>query len=249
MGFIDDVADVLFGDEGDTDVRRLTTGTTEQSEGLQLLLSLLTGAASSGAIDKSEDELISEILGIREQIPTDQLIGGIPEIQSAISGLLQGGPVFDIDQTFKDLVQDPLLRDFQETVIPELRRSFAPEFFGGERLQAEEKATEDLLQTLVQARAGLAQQFTQQQSQNILGGLQTSGAGASLANLIAGSQQEFLESAATRGDRRLDILRLLLGASTAPTTENVVTQTSGGGGLIGDLIGGGAKLGVAALGG
>jgi hypothetical protein len=231
MGFLDDVGDFLFGSGGQTDIRTLPVISGQQEESLNFLLQLLQESIQGEGISGQSGDLLSELLALRDQSRAQGLLGGVGEAQNAVSGLLKGGPTFDVDQTFKDLVQDPLLRNFEEDIIPQIRRRFAPEFTGGERQLAESRATEDLLQQLVGARAGLAKDFTQQQQSAITSGLQLGGVPASIESLVARSQSEFLGAAGAEQDRKLRMLQLLLGGATSPTIENVAGNREGTSGV------------------
>lgn len=74
---------------------------------------------------------------------------------NALLQQLTGGPQ-DINQFFQDTVQDPLVRNFQEDILPGISRRFSSNFFSSDRQDADARAQEELLRQLTQARSGFA---------------------------------------------------------------------------------------------
>lgn len=74
---------------------------------------------------------------------------------NALLQQLTGGPQ-DINQFFQDTVQDPLLQNFQEDILPGISRQYASNFFSSDRQNADARAQEELLRQLTQARSGFS---------------------------------------------------------------------------------------------
>ena len=65
----------------------------------------------------------------------------------------------EIERYFQEAVSEPMWEEFREETIPEIRGRYAPSgFWSGQRVEAEENAMEDLIDSLSRERAGLAYQ-------------------------------------------------------------------------------------------
>lgn len=175
MGILSGLIDSIFGSDDETrPTETLTLGTLspEQQRIVTILEQLLTRSTGEQAqpLDAETmslqglEDLANQVAGAGAGASSD------PTIQagsSAIQGILSRGPT-DFEDFFRTNVQDPALRDFERDIIPNIRERFAPQFFGGERIEAEGRATEDLLRLLTQARSGLAFQTQNQNTQDQL---------------------------------------------------------------------------------
>lgn len=260
MGFFD----FLFGSDPKTEVRPTTTLSPEQQavQGqLQSFFQTPKGDPKKqqpfqgplvAPLSNLEALSLSALEDRARALATGQPDPTAAGAQQALQQILGGGPT-DFNEFFKTNVQDPLLQSFQRDITPAISRSFADQFFGGQRLETQRRANEDLLTQLVRARADLALKFGQQDTQNKL-------EAARLAPAVAGSDigvlQDLLSSGAVPRTVETDQLqaefarfkefqdrlnqkaRVLLGFLGTPTQENIVTQTGGSSGLIGGLLSG-----------
>lgn len=172
--FFGGIGSALFGEEEQPPQLNLERGVellTPQERALQnLLIQTLTGRVQAGEPTLSPLETTS-LAGL-EQIALDLISGETlgrfaEEVLRDVA--TQGSQ--DFEEFFQTTVQQPALREFERDIIPTIRKRFAPQFFGGERREAEARATEDLLRQLTQARAGLAFQTEKSQIENVLSAL------------------------------------------------------------------------------
>lgn len=162
-----------MGDTG-PDIRSVPGILPSQARALRATLDALTTAVSS---------IPSDVLGFPEF--TEQAPGlsnletlSLAGLENVASGLREGGgrqqslqrgretleqlatADFDeeaFDEFFRGAVQEPLLEDFTQEVLPAIsRRTAASGFFGSARRGAEGRATEDLADALSGERARLA---------------------------------------------------------------------------------------------
>ncbi len=185
MGFFDDVGDFLLGTKPKAKVKQKSLLSKEQQVAQGELLKSLQGP----------------VLGRIEETSLEGLE------QAALQRVEGPGPAFD--EFFKTSVQDPLLEDFEETILPRISRRFAPSgFHGSERQQADRFAKEDLLKSLTRSRSELA--FGSRESE--------------LNQLLA-----IFGARGGRADQLQDFLR-------TRTTENIVKNIPGTKGLINTAI-------------
>jgi hypothetical protein len=229
-----------------------STLSAEQQQLVQTLLPLLQGALGQGPAQptgtevtslQSLEDLAAQMVGLAGGSDPTTATG-----RDALTGIINKGPT-DFEDFFKTTVQDPALRGFQDDILPTLRKSFSTDFFGGERREAEGRATEDLLRSLTESRSDLAFKTKTQDTQNILSatGLLPSfsdastklpllqGAGDILASLLGGAQQQ-RESLATQSQIPFNQALAFLGT---PQMENIVFSpytVQGRKGIAGDLI-------------
>lgn len=110
-------------------------------------------SAVSGALNTTPSDLASQVAPILEMFGDTEKMP--PEMQQALSTLLSG-EAQGIDEFFRESVRAPLLEDFQEEILPSISRRFSGNFFGSDRRKADQRAQEDLLDTLAKERASLA---------------------------------------------------------------------------------------------
>ncbi len=171
MGFFD----FLFGEEPSQDITPQTTLTSEQEALLKALIAQISeGQGESPFGIKSGGLELQSLAGLEalgSQIPGGET--GASASQAGLGALEQiftQGPQ-DIDAFFTETIEKPALEKFQENIIPDIRTRFAPQFFGGERREAEGRATEDLIESLTRERARVGFEARQQDQTNVLQGL------------------------------------------------------------------------------
>lgn len=252
----------LFGSGPSQDITPQTTLTPEQEAMLKQLLGLISGdiggedqtfGIGASALETSSlaglEALGSAIPGVTSP-GSEAAQGAATAGLGALEQLFTQGPA-DIEEFFSETVQKPAIEAFNRDVIPGIRSRFAPQFFGGERVEAEARAGEDLTDALVRERARIGFQARQQQSENVLGGLtalpgagtfgnvggfQAPGAQANLLlGLLGGGgtqrniTQQQLDEAARRRQQGL-------GSLGVQGLENIVFNDPGSSGFIPELI-------------
>lgn len=224
--------DILLGTESQADVSGHPTRTPEQMEMLNQLMALLGG-------DLEGFDMNPELSGQGQDIQ-DMLNSLLPMFgagSSTIQDLLTG-EAQDISEVFTSTVQDPLLRDFRETVLPSIGRKFGGNFFGSDRREADARAGEDLLQTLGAERSRFSFQANEAAQDRRLGAL---GAIPGLSD-AAGGFAQFGDLEYTRGqtaqDRRMELINALLEAVGQPTMENIGVVTPGQPGALSAFLSG-----------
>jgi len=241
------------GDEARLDTRQLSTLAPWQQELAEKYLKPAIGKKPEpdtpytgqlpGTVPMSEIEKLS-LAGL-ENLFSDA--GIFAQQRNTVSELLQDRGQ-DIDQLFEETVKKPLLEDFQEDILPMISREYAPRgFYSGERLRAEEKALEDLLDSLVSARTGMAYQAEKDALNRALEAVSSVGdvtsslsSAASLGSLPRALEESRLGSEYSewlrqqRGEQQ-DIANLLA-AIGLPATENLATVIPGETGLLDTLL-------------
>jgi len=153
MGFFD----FLFGSEPEQTITPQTTLTPEQEELLRLIIGQITEGQGESPFGIGAGSLELQSLAGLEALGT-AIPGGEAGTAAATTGLgaleqlFTQGPQ-DIDKFFTETIEKPALESFRENTIPDIRTRFAPQFFGGERREAEGRATEDLIESLTRERA------------------------------------------------------------------------------------------------
>jgi hypothetical protein len=259
MGFFD----VLFGEAPSQSTQTLDTLTPEQQQALNQILSSVGGNVSDprrfggnvnvGLGDTAETSLAG--LENRASVLAD------PTFQSDISKNAQDtlfklldfeGSRTDIDDVFTKTVQDPLVEDFTESILPQIGRSFGgSNFFSGERARADDEAREDLLTGLSRSRSdfsfkadesaknralaalGIAPELEGQRTDELLSifGAGMEETGLEERNVSRQFQQFLAEAGLEQND-----INALLQAIGIPAIENVVTTSGGSSGLLGPLL-------------
>ena len=156
------MGDFLFGDSPSQTITPTTTLTPEQEELLKLIIGQVTEAQGESPFGLTPSQIELSSLSGLEQLTGQVPLGGTPGGEAAsgagVAGLdalrdiFQTGPQ-DIDDFFTQTIEKPALESFREDIIPDIRTRFAPQFFGGERREAEGRASEDLIDALTRERA------------------------------------------------------------------------------------------------
>lgn len=169
------MSDFLFGSTPKLDVQRHETLTPEQLALINQVVGIVSQRLDQ-PIDSSSLELAS-ISGLEELVNTSlgtarEGSTGEAATGTAVGGLSNLDRIFDedaqdIDEFFTRTIQDPLLEAFSEDILPAIRTRHAPQFFGGERREAEARAVENLIETIgkERARVGFAAEESQRNRQ------------------------------------------------------------------------------------
>lgn len=171
------MTDFLFGESPSQEITPQTTLTPEQEELLRLIIGQITQGQGESPFGIETGPLELQSLAGLEALGT-AIPGGQAGATAtgaglgALEQLFTQGPQ-DIDEFFTETIEKPALESFQETIIPDIRTRFAPQFFGGERREAEGRATEDLIEGLTRERARVGFEARETDQLNILRGLQT----------------------------------------------------------------------------
>lgn len=231
------VTDTLFGTEAETDISPTEKLSPEQTRILKLLEGIIGGRAGEGEAELQPAEALS-LAALEQQ--SMNLVGGDTAGEfgeGAIRDVFSRDPQ-DFQDFFETTVRDPALRDFERDILPAISGKFATRFFGGERQEAQSRATEDLLRLLTEARSGLAFQTEQSQREQELGalGLLPGIAGIDLSQILAtlGGGRETRESLATDESRRISQALAFIGL---PTEEIIATTTPGRQGTVQAALG------------
>ena len=245
------MTDFLFGSEPSQEITPQTTLTPEQQELLRLIISQITEGQGESPFGIESGGLELQSLAGLEALGTS-IPGG--EAGTATTGtglaalerLFTQGPQ-DIDKFFTETIEKPALESFREDIIPDIRTRFAPQFFGGERREAEGRATEDLIEGLTRERARVGFEARDTDQLNILRGLsvlpgatgaQFTGA-TSQANIMlgllgaGGTTRNVTQQQLDERNRRV---REALGSLGIEGLENIVFNDPGSTGFIPSLV-------------
>lgn len=205
------MVDFLFGESPSQDITPTTTLTPEQEELLRLIIGQITAGQGESPFGIEASGLETQSLAGLEALGT-AIPGGEAGVSAtgiglgALEQLFTQGPQ-DIDDFFTETIEKPALEDFGRD-IGDIRTRFAPQFFSGERVEAEARTSEDLVDALVRERTRVGFEARNTDQLNILRGLQT----------LPGAVGAEFGGATARGN----ILLGLLGAGG--TTRDVTQQ-------------------------
>ncbi len=199
------ITDIFTGGGGSNKIKSAGLFTGQQNELFQMLIQMLMGGGAGG-----QPQLMS--------------LAGLEEFTR------QG--LTDTDRTFlSETVDQPAIERFQQDILPQISRTFGSGggFYGSERIRSQERATQQLGQTLSGERAkfALGKEGQRLQATGMIGQLDT---------------------------QRAQLLAQILGI---PQKENIAFQTPGQEGLMqmlmsifGSFAGGaGGAIGASAFGG
>ena len=245
------MTDFLFGSEPEQTITPQTTLTPEQEELLRLIIGQITQGQGESPFGIGAGSLELQSLAGLEALGTS-IPGGQAGAAAAGTGLgaleqlFTQGPQ-DIDKFFTETIEKPALESFREEIIPDIRTRFAPQFFGGERREAEARAGEDLIDSLTRERARVGFEARDTDQLNILRGLQvlpgatgsqftgaTSQANIRLGLLGAGgTTRDVTQQQLDERNRRV---REALGSLGIEGFENIVFNDPGSEGFIPSLL-------------
>jgi hypothetical protein len=159
------------------------------------------------------------------------------------------GQNLGIDEFFQTNVQDPLVEQFTEDILPQIGRNFGgANFFSGERARADDQARDDLLTSLTRSRSQLAFDadtrnrnlalqalgLSQDRDALIAQELATAfGAGSEATALEERNVSREFEQFLAESNLDDESMKLLLSAIGLPRIENVVSGGGGGSGAAG----------------
>lgn len=177
--------------------------------------------------------------------------------KEGLGKVLSQGPQ-DIDEYFTKTVQEPLLELFQEDILPEISRRYAPSgFYSSQRLEADQRAQEELLDSLTRSRASISFGARENDLNRILQaagiglgeGFKREGLDLSRAELLrsfAGFASGVTSPEESQQSRRINEL---LAALQLRPFENIAVTSGGSSGLLGPLLQGAGTYMGGALGG
>ncbi len=249
--------DFFTGESPSQDITPTSTLTPEQQEQLKQLIAQITQGQGESPFGLTSSPLELQSLSGLESVAS-QVIGGqegaIQQGGQTASGGLDAllniftqGPQ-DIDDFFNETVQQPLLQDFSENILPDLQTRFSSQFFGGERRESEGRAREDLIDALTRERARTAFGARQDDFQNTLQGLGVlpgavqapfGASGAAIDNLrgLLGAGQQPRNVVQQQLNERNRRVQEALAALGIGGTENIVFNNPGSEGLLSSAIG------------
>ena len=278
MGLFSDISDAIFGTKSEANTTQQPTMTAEQQKLLKSLVDQFNAGGNpleqtaatpyTGKLTAPTSGLQNLSLAALEQQAMN-LTGPDSVMTAAGDAVKRGasGTAANIDKYFTESVQDPLLKAFEERVLPDVTRRFAGSAaFGSDRKTAERQTTEDLMKTLTASRSDIAFKADEaaKNRQLTAAGIAPSLAGAPtniLSSILAAGAipqiteqadltaqyQEFLRQQQGQKDR----LNQMLAALGLKPFENITTVTPGSAGLLQGLSSGAgaflAKAGMAAL--
>lgn len=267
-GGIGGIGDTLFGKSPSVHESTKSLLTPEQQQALAGLFPQLQQELQnlpSGGITSTQQSLLDIISGGAGNVPTmgGQLYDSAQEALLNIIGGTQRTPE-QFNEFFKTTVQDPLVQQFKEEVIPGIGIKFGSNLFSSAQQDFTGKQVERLGETLGRERSRLAYEDRNQAIQDSLSAA-TAGAGIEsqrFRDALAGDTAAFNELLAAMGvaeterqailqdeQMRLNILNSLIGAATGQTVENIAVVNPGTSGLLAPLLQGAGQGAGAALAG
>lgn len=141
----------IFGEGPSTEIGRTSVWEGWQHQLGDFLSSLLGPDAEWPSIGATGIEQMS-LVGLQGMFGPE---GIFAQQQQTMRGMMEGGKPGVFDASYQEDIVDPMMKTFQQDVLPGLRAEMAPAYWGSQRLGQEEAATEDLLDSLVGQRTGL----------------------------------------------------------------------------------------------
>lgn len=253
------IVDALFGRSPRTSTSTRSLLTPEQEAALRRLISGLGADIDNiPQFGGQPTDLERLSLSALEQQAMDSVTGQ-SELRrtatEALIGQITGQPD-DFNEYFRESIQNPALRSFEEEVLPGIGRRFTgANFFGSERARADDYARGRLIDSLAGERARLGFQSRESAKNRSLSalGIVPEYENAPIRNLTslleAGqgvsdrSYQRFLDQEEIRRGR----IQELLNALNVRGRENIVRSTPGTTGLVSSFLqgGGGQAIGAA----
>ena len=234
------LSDILFGESPSAEISSRDTLQEEQLAALRDFLTSVGENVSSrlpigdqgSPLTEQQTDLVNQISDIFGKAKGDNKAA-----TGFLTNLVKNGVS---DELFNKSVEEPLLRRFQERILPAISRGRGNDFFGSERRLQDERAREDLIQTLVSGRAKFA--------------LDNVGNQINAASGIAGVNDSFInefnalldsagvprnaqiENNKLNTDATLKLLELLASATLSPTRDTVGVSVGGSDGLLSGFV-------------
>lgn len=254
------VGDLLLGSAPSTKFAVKPTVTPEQAAAYsQLLQQLSPGSASGtpyqGNLGAGLSSLETTSLAGLEQMAMNAADPNSAYQQgtNALLGIINQGPE-DINDYFTKNIEDPLIKDFNEKVLPGISRRFAPSgFYSSDRLRSDDLARRDLGDSLTRARSDVSYKAYQDNMQNKLAALgllpqsasaaqaalqQALEAGATPREVEALNNQLKYEEFVRQQSQGDDRIKALIAALGIPQFENIGVSKGGSSGLLGGVASG-----------
>jgi hypothetical protein len=151
------VSDFFFGKDSDVEHDRLDTWNKGQKRIFGDLEALL---GSGDLLQGNQGGPFGASLTSLEDWAKNVYGGGVTEggqqSQQSLVDLMQMGPQ-NIDDYFSQTVEKPMMESFQENVRPGINRQYAPSgFWSSQRGEADQRASEELIDTLGRERSRMA---------------------------------------------------------------------------------------------
>jgi len=152
------IGDFLFGKKPSMETRQLPRWSPEQQKLMKKFAGWAgedfgePGEAYPGGSPYGSDISQLSLAGLESMFGADGLMQGAG---GKLQDIIKGDPS-DFEEYYQKSVYDPMMRQFEEDIIPGIGRQVGSAYWGSERLGQEEKAREDLMQSLVGSRAQMA---------------------------------------------------------------------------------------------
>ncbi len=248
----------LFGSKPKATTSQTSTLSKQQQQVMDFLAPYLQNSAKSASSDNPPLSNLEQTSLAGLETYAHSLVNGANQntgqpsslattAGSTLEDILKGQPQ-DIDPYFTTGVQDPMLKAFNERIVPNIEKKFAgnQNFFGGDRIGAVDRAQEDLFSSLASARANAVLSEFDSTRNAKLQGLQTASdistlpqreTAGNLANLLTtltagGVPRQQQQSGVDLESSRINQLLQLLGLNT---TENITTTSGGSSGNLGGI--------------
>lgn len=210
------------------------TGALQGMEGVMSNLDRNT-QAYQGQLSPGNNNLQNVSLTALEQMALGNASNNAANQSSvkALTNFTNAGPV-DINDYFNSSVQDPMLRDFQSKVLPQLTQRFSGQAgFGSDRMRQEQLVTNDMMNTLANSRTNMAFNAQNQANANkmqaamALPGVTSAGINDMLNMQQGGNRQNAIDQTMLDNQYK-DFLRQLSGNTQ---NANILTALQSGGNI------------------
>lgn len=127
--------------------------TPEQQQALRALLQRLQGGTGVTPYGGNTDGMEHSLAGLEEW--SKQMMLNRAGVQGSANSFMEAGPdATNIDDMFKNSIENPLVQDFNENVIPGISKKFGgSSIFGTDARNADTKARSNLMSSLVGAKS------------------------------------------------------------------------------------------------
>lgn len=166
LGKVGDIAGGLFGKAGKSKAFSMDLLNDQQKGIFEGMLNSMFGDYRRGSWQQNPTaadtmslrglEGLAANLGKIDSRGTDaQAMQGLSTANNRLQQIMTQGPA-DINKYFNDTVQKPLVSQYTNEVLPQLRARFGANFYGGERGRAQDKAIGNLSDQLTTSRSKIA---------------------------------------------------------------------------------------------
>lgn len=227
------IMDTIFGGSSDVDYKQMDLWSPGQKrifENLEALLGsgdLLQGNMGGpyGASLTALEQWAQTVFGGGAVTPAGE------QAQTSLVDLMTMGPQ-NIDEYFTQTVENPLLESFTEDIRPAINRAYAPSgFWSSQRVSADQRASEDLLDALTRGRTEMAYQARESDLNRIL---QAAGVGTGTEQ---GTVGQLMQLGGMGNQLQQFQTQAMLSALGLRPFENIATVTPGSTGLLQSMLG------------